>query len=101
MYGDFQSTLQAEADNAMHKRREYRDVLEIDCRYDGIPRYGAFITWTVFGEGKKHVGVENCQTMEMACERAKDAAINMGWTYPRWWEFWRWNDSRPDWARPD
>lgn len=24
------------------------------------------------------------------------SVIRQGWTYPRWWQWWRWDDTRPD-----
>jgi hypothetical protein len=32
---------------------------------------------------------------EDAYQAAYDIALRMGYTRPRWWQFWRWQDSMP------
>jgi hypothetical protein len=56
---------------------------------------GATITWTTFSGGKNSVGNNGFYTPREARKSALRAARRCGWTYPRWWQFWRWDDTRP------
>jgi hypothetical protein len=58
-------------------------------------KYGQIIKWTWFDGSKENVEVYDCETMEEALGRSVCLAEASGWTYPKWWEWWRWNDTRP------
>ena len=40
-------------------------------------------------------GYTECATGEEARIEAIKMARRHGWTYPKWYEFWRWKDTRP------
>lgn len=56
--------------------------------------YGHRIEWTEFNGNRSSLRVENCLTREEALDSATQSAIGMGWTPPKWWQWWRWNDTR-------
>jgi hypothetical protein len=60
-----------------------------------MPTYGLRIDWSNWKGEVQGIGVSNCDSWEEAYTRATAWATELGWTYPRWWEFWRWFDSRP------
>lgn len=42
-------------------------------------------------------GIDGCLTMRLAELIAIHRAIAIGWTQPRWWQFWRWDEQQqPD-----
>ena len=47
---------------------------------------GGFITWTASG----------CRTRTDAIACTYAEAIDDEWTPPRWWQWWRWRDTRLD-----
>lgn len=57
--------------------------------------YGYSIQWTTFCGGKTSAGVSEMPSPEVAYHEALAFAIRCGWTPPRWWQFWRWSDTRP------
>lgn len=57
--------------------------------------FGQSIRWTEWGGGNTTVTVSGCESIEKARMEAIKSARQAGWTYPRCWEFWRWNDTRP------
>lgn len=54
--------------------------------------YGYCVAWTSRDGGTESVSVEGCTTPEDARRQAMEAAIGLGWTAPRFWQWWRWND---------
>jgi hypothetical protein len=63
-------------------------------------KYGQSIVWTKGGGVTYTFTVSGCESHEQAIMEAIGTARRQGWTYPRWWEFWRWGDTRPlDFAR--
>jgi hypothetical protein len=56
-----------------------------------------FIHWTEWGGGRCGVSVTPLHPTEPPSEtrrRLIEAAREAGWTPPRWWQWWRWNDTR-------
>ena len=51
--------------------------------------YGFDIKW-----GSTTFGVSGCTTRVAAIQEAITFAKSNGWTPPRWWQFWRWMDTR-------
>ena len=60
---------------------------------DGLS-YGYDITYTDFWGCSTTCGVSGCPTLEMAKKEALELAESDGWTPPKWWQWWRWNDTR-------
>jgi hypothetical protein len=54
------------------------------------------IKWTDIDGSKSSV----CSDYHFHARDARKEALRMarkwGWTYPRWWQWWRWEDSRPN-----
>lgn len=44
--------------------------------------------------GDSSWGVHNCDTPEKATNSCIRYATKDGWTNPKWWQFWRWGDTR-------
>lgn len=55
--------------------------------------YGITITWTKFDGRRKFVS-SNFPDCEQAWMAAIDLARFDGWYPPKWWEIWRWGDTR-------
>ena len=55
--------------------------------------YGVTIRWTD-RNGQQSCGVDGCETAEEAWEQAEGFARRCGWTPPKWWQWWRWHDTR-------
>jgi hypothetical protein len=65
-------------------------------------RYGKTIAWhTPFHMGCCTVSYMDCATREEAHRLAIEAAINEGWTPPRWWQWWRWGEAWWKWDGVD
>jgi hypothetical protein len=43
--------------------------------------------------------VSGCDSQDTAELEVIRLARKDGWTYPRWWQYWRASDSRPEFAR--
>lgn len=56
--------------------------------------YGQSIVWTSFGGDRSCINVDGCLTPEEARRDAINSAKRLGWTPPRWWQWWRWDDTR-------
>jgi hypothetical protein len=56
--------------------------------WKGIVLYGQVVKW-----GHDSVSVQGSVSPDEAKLSAILAAERMGWTNPRWWEFWRWDDT--------
>lgn len=57
-------------------------------------KWSQSIQWTKFVGGTTRITVGNCDSEEEAIAEAKKYARSLGWRPPRWWEFWRWFDTR-------
>lgn len=55
-------------------------------------QHGQAINWTTKEGAKLRVVVSHHESRQAAVREAFDAAERMGWTPPRWWEWWRWRD---------
>lgn len=55
--------------------------------------YGITITWTKL-DGKRKFSSFNFHDWDEAWREALDLARADGWYPPKWWEFWRWSDTR-------
>lgn len=56
--------------------------------------YGQTIKWTQW-DGTKHAfTVSECESWEEARAIVVEWATERGWTPPKWWQFWRWGDTR-------
>lgn len=54
--------------------------------------YGRSFKWTRLGGTVSTWGGSGYHTQEQ-CDRETFAhAISIGWTPPKWWQFWRWDD---------
>lgn len=54
------------------------------------------IKWTDF-DGTRHSISSGWRFhMRVARKESLRRAIGFGWTRPRWWQWWRWDDTRPD-----
>lgn len=56
--------------------------------------HGRTIRWTGASGDQNEVSVHLCETAEEATSRALNMARKQGWTQPKWWQWWRWNDTR-------
>ncbi len=54
--------------------------------------YGQRIQWTRKDGGVQAVEVEGYASPQEAMEAAFQSAIRWGWTRPRWWQWWRYDD---------
>lgn len=57
---------------------------------------GCTIRWTDFNGNRYSHQVDGYFTPREARKASLRGAIRQGWTYPRWWQWWRWDDTRPD-----
>jgi len=55
--------------------------------------YGQKIIWHDFWRNWQVVHVSGTNP-EHVRKLAIDSAKEMGWTPPKWWQFWRWDDTR-------
>lgn len=53
--------------------------------------YGQTIHWTGW-DFESTVSVQGCSSSEEAFSEAVLTAKAMGWTPPRWWQWWRWSE---------
>lgn len=56
--------------------------------------YGQEIRWTDRDGTVHRIVVDQCASSREARRMALKAAKIRGWTPARWWQFWRWNDTR-------
>src|SRR5678815_2329600 len=57
-------------------------------------RFAQDILWTELSGTTTRVSSGWCDAEDDARQAAKSMAVKMGWTPPKWWQFWRWNDTR-------
>lgn len=55
-------------------------------------KHGQSITWTSRHGMKTTITVRDCDTKEQALRMAIESAKKFGWTEPKWWQWWRWDD---------
>ena len=55
--------------------------------------YGFHLTWN---NGSDRVEITGCSSIEEAYKKAWDLAFLTGYTLPKFYQFWRWNDSVPN-----
>lgn len=59
--------------------------------------YTRSVKWTNFDGAGGSWSVQ-AETPEKAMMLALAASIRDGWTPPKWWQWWRWGDTRlPEW----
>lgn len=56
--------------------------------------YGKTIEWTDFDGSKSRVSTHGHASAAEAIDSALRMAEQSGWTPPRWWQLWRWSDTR-------
>lgn len=57
-------------------------------------KYGFVITWTDYGGNETTAEVGGRETLEDAINDCRESAEHFGWTPPKWWQWWRWGDTR-------
>lgn len=57
-------------------------------------RYGQSIRWTSLDGSVTEIAVSDCDSAKEARQKAIEFAEASGWRPPRWYEFWRWRDTR-------
>jgi hypothetical protein len=57
-----------------------------------MPTYGQTITWHEASGNRSSFTVEGCATPQEALSEAIRCAKSMGWTPPKWWQWWRWSE---------
>ncbi len=55
--------------------------------------YGYSVRYRAFG-GTMTVSAEGCESRRQARYQAWQFAKQMGYTVPKWWQFWRWAEER-------
>ena len=56
--------------------------------------YGQTIAWRDWGGGEHSVSANYFTTQREARKCALRFAVRSGYTYPKWWQFWRWSEPR-------
>ena len=64
----------------------------IDCD-NPYPSWGFEIKWTKRDGVISIASTKGHPNEESARLQALENAKNFGWTPPKWWEYWRWNDT--------
>jgi hypothetical protein len=62
--------------------------------------YGRSIEWHMSG-ALQRFSVEGHETPEAAFQDVLAWVIKHKWTPPRWWQFWRWNESYWNWDKEE
>lgn len=73
--------------------RELNRQLAEAAMSDPNPVYGQKIVWHEFPNCRLMVHVSGTNMDHVRAEAIR-AAKKMGWTPPKWWQFWRWSDTR-------
>lgn len=68
-------------------------ISEIENIQNTARGYGITITWTTLGGQRKFKSL-NFPDYEEAWRVALDLARADGWYPPKWWQIWRWRDTR-------
>jgi hypothetical protein len=58
--------------------------------------WGQTIIWHTKTLTKYEVSTSGYKSPVEATEVAIIKAMRHGWTYPKWWQFWRINDTKPE-----
>lgn len=58
-------------------------------------KYGRQIVWYPKPGETSSVFVDDYKTPREAHDAAWCAAIKLGYTAPKWWEYWRWSEQGP------
>jgi hypothetical protein len=61
--------------------------------------HGQEIRWTARDGTITVIGDQGCATVEDAQRGALERAKSLGWTPPKWWQWWRWDDPKYEWAK--
>lgn len=56
--------------------------------------FGRRIVFTSFCGKRATYSVSGCETFADATFQVVQFALADGWTQPRWWQWWRWHDTR-------
>jgi hypothetical protein len=61
-----------------------------------MEKYVQEIKWTIKPGHTKSISVEGNEGQSLESVQAMAAAYakQWGWTPPKWWQWWRWNDTR-------
>jgi hypothetical protein len=62
--------------------------------------HGRSIEWRN-GYGLSRVDTSGHETREEAFAYVLPAAIQLGWTPPQWWQFWRWSEAYWKWDKEE
>jgi hypothetical protein len=57
--------------------------------------HGYTVVWTRFGEGRSTFHACGFSTPEEADKSRAESLRGYGWEPPKWWQWWRWDDTRP------
>jgi hypothetical protein len=57
--------------------------------------HSATIEWTDRDGSSGVLTVSGCNSPAEAWKEVEECARNMGWTPPKWWQWWRINDTLP------
>ena len=60
--------------------------------------YGQTIKWTEFWGDKYTASRTGHETLEIAQKLVLEDAKKLGWTPRRWWQCWRWHDTKVKWS---
>jgi len=56
--------------------------------------YGQTICWTEFSGDVTTISISRRPSPDLALREAIEFAKRGGWTPQKWWQWWRWNDTR-------
>ncbi len=56
--------------------------------------YGWHIKWTKLDGSIERFSVEGAPSLEEAQRQVEEWATRNGWTPPKWWQWWRWRDTK-------
>lgn len=54
--------------------------------------FGHRMEWSDFNGTKSTVNVEKCSSTQEALREVIQCAKALGWTPPKWWQWWRWGE---------
>ena len=57
--------------------------------------YNQTIIMTKFNGVESRWTINGCDSLQEAQEKCLEWAKKGGWTPPKWWQWWRWNDINP------
>jgi len=66
-----------------------------DCQKDNIMEtYAQEIKWTKYNKQQQKVIIRGCNSVDEARAKIMVWAYDNGWTNPKWWQWWRKNDTK-------